>query len=165
MDLILHDLDEQSFSTLSWLNTHLAFGPTTRLHFCEGCFDCWVKTPGRCKLKDEGYAIPHKLSQAERLIIVTKLFHGGPSPVVKRLIDRCLPFFHPYFAIRNGEMHHKERYPQGFKLVFRFYGSAGPAEKDLALGWAHAMAVNCNTPQPEVHFNENVSDLVMEVAK
>jgi len=37
-------------------------------------------------------------------------------------MDRSISYVHPYFEIRNNEMHHKKRYENHFELSVYFYG-------------------------------------------
>ena len=43
---------------------------------CMGCFECWVKTPGKCKIRD-GYENLGKLySEVEHVTIISECFYG-----------------------------------------------------------------------------------------
>ena len=40
----------------------------------------------------------------------------------ENVLDRSIPYLHPYFKIKNGEMHHKQRYEKILELKVGFYG-------------------------------------------
>ena len=44
---------------------------------CMGEFDCFVKTPGRCRIHDEGQEIERAAHDAELVVLVTPLHYGG----------------------------------------------------------------------------------------
>jgi multimeric flavodoxin WrbA len=44
---------------------------------CMGEFDCFVKTPGRCRIHDEGQEIERAVHDADLLVLVTPLHYGG----------------------------------------------------------------------------------------
>jgi multimeric flavodoxin WrbA len=44
---------------------------------CQGCFACWVKTPGKCVLKDDMPELLDKVNAADVLIFGTPLYACG----------------------------------------------------------------------------------------
>ena len=47
-------------------------------------------------------------SNSGELVLVSRCCFGGPGPFVKNVLDRCISYVHPYFVIKNGEMHHRQ---------------------------------------------------------
>ena len=87
-----------------------------------GCFECWIKTPGKCKIRD-GYENLSKLYlKAEKVIIISQCFYGSYSPFVKNILDRTIPYLLPFFKFKNKEMHHTTRSKTKFDLNVYFYG-------------------------------------------
>jgi multimeric flavodoxin WrbA len=80
------------------------------LYYCTGCWDCWWKTPGRCKLKDEGEKVFRSVINSDLFIFASPLIAGFTSSTLKKITDRLIVLIHPYLDIRNGESHHKKRY-------------------------------------------------------
>ena len=80
------------------------------LHHCIGCFGCWIKTPGKCVIKDNYSNMGQLLSRCDELILISKSTYGGFSPFIKNVLDRSISYISPNFVTRNGEMHHKRRY-------------------------------------------------------
>jgi ferredoxin-NADP reductase/NAD(P)H-dependent FMN reductase len=102
-----------------------AVGASTR-HFilsdlsighCLGEFDCWVKTPGRCRVHDEGQEIERAVHDAEILILLTTLSFGGYGSQLKKAVDRLIPLITPFFEKRNDLTHHQHRYDRMPRFV------------------------------------------------
>ncbi len=79
-------------------------------NYCQGCWDCWIKTPGKCRFKDDYEKILSILPHVHDLTIMTSLIAGYEPALVKKFKDRIIPFAHPYIEIIHGECHHKKRY-------------------------------------------------------
>ncbi len=78
--------------------------------YCQGCWDCWVKTPGVCRMKDDYEQILSKIPHADHITVITPIIAGCESGLVKRFKDRNIPLLHPYIVVYKGEQHHKQRY-------------------------------------------------------
>ena len=108
--LLIHDLDDFSAKGLlpgtgegiRVFGAHSARG-------CVGCFDCWIKTPGRCFLDDSMRPLPELLSKCEGLILISELVYGGYSPDMKAALDRLIPAMLPFFEIVEGKSAHMPR--------------------------------------------------------
>jgi multimeric flavodoxin WrbA len=81
-----------------------------KLGFCQGEFDCWVKTPGRCKIHDAEQAITQALPSADALVVLGPTRFGGYDHALKRAIDRLICLITPFFEERHGLTHHEPRY-------------------------------------------------------
>ena len=98
------------------------------------------------------------LANSGELVLVSRCCFGGPGPFVKNVLDRCISYVHPYFVIKNGEMHHRQRYHHSYGLTVAFYGGATPEEQRTAQEWVQAMAVNLYGRVNEVRFVEQPPD-------
>ena len=166
MRLIIHDLSVEQCEA-SGLNTlseeeNVIVNANGENHYCIGCFACWLKTPGRCVIKDEYQEMGIKLSKVDELLIISKATFGSYSSAVKNVLDRSIAYVLPYFSIRNGEMHHGERYHKNLKVSAAFYGDMTEVEKKTALNLVMANAVNLNGAIEEVDFFES-ADAIGEV--
>jgi multimeric flavodoxin WrbA len=79
---------------------------------CQGCFDCWVKTPGICRIDDYGRTIVRQIVQSDLVIYLTPITFGGYSSEIKKVMDRSIPILLPFFNTIEGETHHKQRYDE-----------------------------------------------------
>ena len=84
---------------------------------CQGCFECWVKTPGECKIDDYGRDVAEKMVHSDLIIHFTPITFGGYSSELKKVIDRFIPTILPFFTKRNGETHHKYRYEKRGAII------------------------------------------------
>ena len=154
MRLLIHDLSEQDAALIlsGQKETEAVFCKDT-FKTCIGCFGCWVKDPGKCVLKDELGAMGSKLSKASELVIISQCCYGGYSPEVKTVMDRTIPYLHPNFQIKGGEMHHKMRYNNRLQLQALFYGpDITEEEQNTARGIVRANSVNLGADLVSVDF-------------
>ena len=157
MRLIIHDLsiEECSFLEMECLSEkeNIIVNGNGENHYCIGCFACWLKTPGRCVIKDEYQKMGEKLSKVDELLIISKATFGSYSSAVKNVLDRSISYVSPYFVIRKGEMHHKERYHKNLKISAIFYGDdITEEEKETSRNLVAANAVNLNGTIGHVSF-------------
>lgn len=120
MKLLIHDLNDYEFKNLS--DNIKIIEKAEPINNCIGCFGCWVKTPAKCVINDSYENMGEYFSKSDEIIIISKCLYGGFSPFVKNILDRSISYVHPYFEMRNNEMHHKRRYKNIIKLTVWFYG-------------------------------------------
>ena len=127
--------------------------------YCIGCFGCWLKTHGKCIIKDGFEDMGQRLSQVEEFILISKATFGSYSSAVKNVLDRSIAYVMPFFEIRNGEMHHGERYHNALTISALFYGPMTENEMQTAQNLVKANAVNLNAALGKVHFVEGMEDV------
>jgi len=158
--LILHDLSEEEAALYlpeESDNTTL-FTSQLSTHNCIGCFDCWVKTPGICVIKDEVGSFCKMIPDNDVLIVVSKCVYGGLSPEVKVVLDRSIGICLPFFRVVNKETHHYPRYKNMPELVYHFYGlDITEREKGIARKLTAANALNLYAAKYETFFHASVS--------
>lgn len=81
-----------------------------KLHYCVGCFNCWLKTPGQCVFRDDMDQILAEMAGASRLVYASPLVMGFVHSSLKMVMDRSLPLLLPYVGLYRGESHHYLRY-------------------------------------------------------
>jgi len=84
---------------------------------CQGDFECWLKTPGECKIDDDGRDVTKKMVQSNLIIHFTPITFGGYSSELKKVMDRFIPNILPFFTKRSGETHHKYRYENRSSII------------------------------------------------
>ena len=77
---------------------------------CNGCFGCWIKTPGECFSPDDGHLIRQAVIRSDFTLWASPLRMGFPSACLKMIMDKSIPLIHPYFVVENNEAHHRPRY-------------------------------------------------------
>jgi len=102
------------------------------IKYCIGCFGCWVKTPGECIARDESAEVCRTALHADLLICASPVKMGQVSALTKKTLDKLIPLVLPYFTIRQGEIHHPQRYEQTRDLALLLQKD-GADEEDLAI--------------------------------
>lgn len=158
MTLIIHDLEAELFSRIFRIPDHgeVRIVENNRgINTCIGCYDCWIKTPSRCVIQDGFQDMGHLLSQAEKVVIISRCCYGGYSSFVKNVLDRSISYLLPFFVPKNGETHHRQRYENQFAFHVYFYGdSLTEDERETAKRLVSANAVNFDAPDYQVDFLE-----------
>lgn len=167
MNILIHDLSNEQFQLLfpqAGNNIYVVSHNGTIRH-CTGCFGCWIKTPGRCVLKDGYDNMGGLLSNCKKLIIISQCFYGCYSPFVKNVLDRSIPWLLPFFKMKNNETHHKRRYQNNIQLAVYFYGeSITTEERETARKLVMANCVNFYVKNYKVSFSGSLGELCKEVA-
>jgi multimeric flavodoxin WrbA len=87
---------------------------------CIGCWNCWVKTPGRCVMKDQMADSYNDYVNSDTVVIVMETAQGFINHQAKAFLDRTIPHYHPYIEMVDGECHHVARYERYPDMVFYF---------------------------------------------
>ncbi len=86
------------------------------IRYCEGCFNCWLKTPGECSFSDDTQTIRGSFINSDFVLLASPIIIGFTSALLKKAIDKLIPLIHPYFEFTNSEVHHRKRYLKYPKL-------------------------------------------------
>jgi ferredoxin-NADP reductase/NAD(P)H-dependent FMN reductase len=119
----------------------------TAVGHCLGDFDCWVRTPGRCRIDDAGQEIERAVHDAGRVVMVTPLQFGGYAPTLKKAVDRLIPLILPFFARAADLTHHGHRYdPLPTLIGIGHAPQPSAAEADLFSAFVESQALNLGAP-------------------
>lgn len=103
------------------------------IHYCTGCWDCWVKTPGLCAIKDDQAQILAKFPHSDRLLFISPVLVGYESALLKKTKDRIIPTAHPYIEMVHGEQHHRQRYAKSPDFGVLLLKDENTTQEDLNL--------------------------------
>jgi len=103
------------------------------LHYCIGCWKCWVKTPGECASRDASLDMDRAIIQADFVLYASPLKMGFPSALLKMSLDKHLPLIHPYMVVDQGEAHHRARYARSPRLGLLLENEAGTDAGDIQI--------------------------------
>lgn len=162
MKLLIHDLEKNDFNRIKPMldDSINVISDDGTIQNCIGCFGCWIKTPAKCVIQDKYSDMGELLSKCDTFIIISKCYYGGYSPFVKNVLDRSISYVHPYFVIRNGDMHHRRRYDNRFDLKVTFYGeNITETEKQTAIKLVKANSINLDCNDCGVTFVQNISEI------
>ena len=166
MNILIHDFSDKQFQELfpETNNNVYIISDTRTIRHCVGCFGCWIKTPGKCVLKDGYDNMGELLSRSEKLTIISQCFYGCYSPFVKNVLDRSIPWMLPFFKIKNNETHHKRRYQNNIQLAVHFYGdNITIDERETAKKLVKANCTNFYVKNYEILFSNSLDELCKEV--
>jgi multimeric flavodoxin WrbA len=149
MDLLysslIEELKQNRFDIESFLLRNV------KVAACQGCFECWVKTPGECKIDDFGRKFAKKLVQSNLVLHFTPITFGGYSSELKKVIDRFIPTILPFFTKRAGEIHHKQRYGKRPSIIVIGYLDKPDEKKEsVFIELAYRNSFNMEGPYHEV---------------
>ncbi len=118
---------------------------------CLGCFSCWVKTPGKCVIKDDMAPLLDKYIKSDIVVYATPLYVDYVSGIMKDFMDRMLPIVCPEFEKDgDGQTRHKRRYEKypdmimmsncGFPEVGQFEVLQLFCDRNMRFGKANVIA-------------------------
>lgn len=87
---------------------------------CIGCWNCWLKTPGRCIMKDQMAESYPEYINSDTVVLLMDTAQGFINHQAKAFFDRSIPHYNPYIEVVDGECHHVARYNRYPDLVFYF---------------------------------------------
>ncbi len=155
MKLIISDLESKDLYKLfpNPTDEMIIISNKGPIHHCIGCFGCWIKTPAACVIRDKYGDMGETISKCNELLIISECCYGGFSPFVKNVLDRSISYIHPYFAMRNGEMHHRRRYENNINMQVWFYGkNITEKEKLTAQKLVRANSINFDSKVGGISF-------------
>ncbi|MGN9161767.1 flavodoxin family protein [Clostridium sulfidigenes] len=166
MKLLIHDLESKDFKKIfpNQLDDTMVISDDGTIHHCIGCFGCWIKTPAACVIRDKYGDMGEYLSKCQEVILISKCCYGGFSPFVKNVLDRSISYIHPYFVIRNGEMHHRRRYKNHMDMRVWFYGeNITEKEKQTSEKLVKANSINLDCHVSSISFVNSIEKMEDEI--
>lgn len=105
----VHETLARALKDRGWQATSLRLRDIP-IAYCQGCFECWVKTPGLCKMADGGRDVARSMINADLAVLLTSITFGGYSSELKKALDRTICLVSPFFMRLGGEVYHRRRY-------------------------------------------------------
>ena len=119
---------------------------------CLGCFSCWVKTPGRCVLRDDAAAIYPLIACSDQLLYVSRVYCGSYDVPMKQMLERSSPVQQAFIRLHHGETHHVQRAVAEKAAVIIAYGDILPIEQDIFRALVARNAYNMNFRSYRIRF-------------
>ena len=89
-----------------------------KIKHCMGCFSCWIKTPGKCIIKDDMEELLEKSMASDIVVYACPIYVGDVSGIMKDFIDRSIPLEKPNFSKnKDGVVNHVHRYEKYPRFV------------------------------------------------
>jgi len=87
-------------------DVELFYTSKLKINPCQGEFNCWVKTPGRCFQNDDMQMLDPKMREADILVFATPVYCDGITGPLKNLMDRTVQQVKPFFELRDNHCRH-----------------------------------------------------------
>ncbi|MDP3538543.1 MAG: NAD(P)H-dependent oxidoreductase [Azonexus sp.] len=114
---------------------------------CLGDFECWTKTPGRCRTHDAAQKITQAIHDADLVTFLTPVVFGGYASALKKLVDRLIPLTDAFFHEQAGMTRHQRRYERYPAMLFiGLTDQADEEAQSLFTELAGGNAINLQTP-------------------
>ena len=104
---------------------------TKKIATCLGCFNCWVKTPGKCIIRDDATKVYPKIAQSDNIIYISKVKYGSYDLTMKTMLERAIPIQQAFIRLHNNETHHVQRNVALKKAIIIAYGDISNEEKQI----------------------------------
>jgi multimeric flavodoxin WrbA len=118
-----------------------------KIAYCLGCFQCWTKTPGLCRIDDDGRNVTAAMPANDLVIYLTPVTFGGYSSELKKAVDRSICLVSPFFTRIDGEVHHRARYEHYPSLLaVGVLEAPAPRQEQLFARLIERNALNLHAP-------------------
>lgn len=119
---------------------------------CVGCFGCWVKTPGKCVIRDDAPLVYPLIARSDKVMYVSRLYYGGYDIPMKRMLERGIPVQKAFIRLFENETHHVQRDVHLKQAIIIAYGDVSEKEKDIFRRLIERNAKNQNFRQWKIIF-------------
>lgn len=154
LDLPLQNNEETKYIDLS----------SMKIANCIGCFKCWVKTPGKCCLRDDATKVYPIIAQSKKVMYVTKIKYGGYDSTMKKMLERSIPIQQAFIRIHQNETHHLQRNVVPKEATIIAYGDISDEEKSLFKSLVDRNSKNMNFESYNIIFTDesNLDKIIKE---
>jgi len=89
-----------------------------KINYCRGKFECWIKTPGNCTIRDDMDDLLPRFMASDIVVFACPVYFDNVPSLMKNFVDRLSPVLLPHFE-EDGkdEYRHSKRYEKYPKLV------------------------------------------------
>ncbi len=123
-----------------------------RISHCLGCFGCWIRTPGRCVIRDDAVSIYPRIAASRKLLYVSRIWCGSYDLPMKTMLERAIPVQQAFIRLWRGETHHLQRNPLPKQALILGYGDISDEEKEIFRQLVSRNAHNMNFEQYRIVF-------------
>ncbi|GBU28231.1 hypothetical protein R84B8_01789 [Treponema sp. R8-4-B8] len=161
MKVLVHDLNEQDFSQLGIIkDEYIVINANVTSAPCVGCYNCWIKTPGTCKINDNLKYSGSLLGNSEETVLISQNCYGGYSEHVKKVLDRSISGSTPFFTYRSRKVRHVKRYNvERKRLTVILYGDFLESEIKTAKLLVEANRNNMGFKKSNLHIINNINEI------
>ena len=130
MKLIISDrhlnVPEIAFHSIEWIDLS-----KLKIANCVGCFGCWIKTPGKCVVRDDAVKVYPRIAASNKIMYISRVKYGSHDTLMKAMLERAIPIQQAFIRLLDGETHHVQRNVVPKQAVIIGYGDISEEEKDI----------------------------------
>ena len=115
-----------------------------RISHCLGCFGCWIRTPGRCVIRDDAVSIYPRIAASRKLLYVSRIWCGSYDLPMKTMLERAIPIQQAFIRLLDGQTHHVQRDVALKEATIIGYGDISEEEQNIFRQLVHCNAKNMN---------------------
>jgi multimeric flavodoxin WrbA len=86
--------------------TEVVYLASLKIAHCHGCLNCWFKTPGICRHKDDMPGLVKKLGTSDLIVFASPVYVDGMTGQMKTMFDRLVTYTPPFFEFEGGRSYH-----------------------------------------------------------
>jgi multimeric flavodoxin WrbA len=84
---------------------------------CQGCLDCWFKTPGVCRHKDDMPSLIERMGEADLVVFASPVYVDGMTSQMKKMFDRFVSYAEPFLVFEGNRTYHPGHAQRTLKAV------------------------------------------------
>ena len=130
--------------------------------YCTGCFDCWVKTPGECKVADSSHDICREYINSDFVLFASPVIMGFTSALLKKANDKLCPLIRYSMEFVGDDLHHVARYDKYPATGLLLEKSVDTDNEDIRI-ITNIYTRNAINLKTSLRFTRFVSDPIEEV--
>jgi multimeric flavodoxin WrbA len=88
-----------------------------KIAHCVGCLNCWFKTPGVCRHKDDMPSLIGRIGIADLVVFASPVYVDGMTGQMKKMFDRFVSYAEPYFVFEGKRSYHHGRVSRHISAV------------------------------------------------
>jgi len=89
-----------------------------KIGYCKGLFECWLKTPGKCRLRDSMDELLPLFLESELVVFACPVYFDNVPALMKTFVDRLTPLLYPHFEeAEKGTYRHVKRFEKVPKIL------------------------------------------------
>ena len=88
-----------------------------KIAHCVGCLNCWFKTPGVCRHKDDMPSLIGRIGEADLVVFASPVYVDGMTGQMKKMFDRFVSYAEPFLIFEGKRTYHPGRVSRHMSAV------------------------------------------------
>lgn len=124
---------------------------------CIGCNYCWLKTPGKCVVRDDYEPLLRKMQKADQVWLISDTKFGFVTFKAKNIVDRVMPLVTMNLHMEGKQMRHVLRYENNpdWGVIY-----SGEGDREYLTYWCERVAVNFSTKSLGAYGKNEIKEAI-----